>query len=244
MHQVFNHRNFFYEFDSDLRAARFLVTIQSPFMTSKRVKSLFPILEDCLTRRVRVCVFTQEIDSRFSNNDDYAGKISTLNKVIEMLSSIGIHVNQVSRIHEKLVVIDENIFWEGSLNPLSYRDTTERMTRWQCREKAREAIAMHNLMNCSMCQKDSLTGEIQKIFGGIIARRRKMLNLSQVEFSEITGIAQATLSRIESGKSDLRLSLLSEIFSALRMDCRPILTCMTPFLDHELNLLLQMRSKE
>ncbi len=240
MHQVFNHRNFYREFDRDLQEARFLVIIQSPFMTLKRVKNLNPILADCVARKVRVCVFTQEIDSRFSTAEDYAEKIATLNAVSDKLLSIGIHINKVPKIHEKLVVIDENILWEGSLNPLSYFDTSERMTRWQCSEQVRSALTMHNLTNCSFCLEALLVGNLRFIFGNVIARRRKILNLSQKEFSELTGVSQTTISRIENGEYDCRISRVSKIFEALGLHCRPVPWYMASTLDHDLRNALKL----
>ncbi len=239
MHQVFDHKDFYAQLDSDLRSARFLVIIQSPFMTLRRVNSLKHILSDCAARGVRVCVFSQKIDPGFSTQDEYLEKAATLKKVTELLFSIGIHVNLIPKIHEKLVVIDERVFWEGSLNPLSYRDTLERMTRWQCGEKVRSAMNKHNLSKCKMCKQLLLGSTIQSVFGQIIHRWRKMLNMSQQKFSELTGLEQATISRIEKGKFDSRLSTLSKIFLVLQMDCRPIFWYMVSSLDQEFHLCLK-----
>jgi transcriptional regulator with XRE-family HTH domain len=235
MHQVFDHKDFYAQLDRDLKSARFLVIIQSPFMTLRRVNSLKPILSDCVAKGVRVCVFTQKIDSRYSKDEDYADKVATLKKVMDMLFSIGVHVNYVPKIHEKLVTIDESVFWEGSLNPLSYRDTSERMTRWQCGEKVRSVMVRHNLSRCLTCQENSLVGDIQLVFGNAIYSRRRMLNLSQLQFSEMTGLGQSTISRLEKGKYNCRLSTISKILSALQMNCRPVLWYMIPALDNVLN---------
>jgi len=242
MHQVFDHKDFYAQLDSDLRSARFLVIIQSPFMTMRRVNSLKPILADCAARGVRVCVFTQKIDPGFSTQEEYFEKAAVLKKVTDSLFSLGVHVNKVPKIHEKLVTIDESIFWEGSLNPLSYRDTSERMTRWQCSEKVRSVMRKHNLTKCMMCRERLPAGDLKKIFGKILYERRRMLNLSQQEFSELTGLAQSAISRIEKGKYDCRLSTLSKIFSVLQMNCRPIFWYMVSSVDCELNLTLKAQS--
>ncbi len=235
-HQVFDHRNFYEKLDYDIRLARFLVIIQSPFMTLRRVSSLKPVLSACVARGVRVCVFTQSVDSNYINEEERLQKIDAFERVSNRLLSIGVHVNAVPKIHEKLVIIDEYVFWEGSLNPLSYRDTFERMTRWQCAQKVRNVMIEQNLSWCAACRETILEGEVKSVFGKIIRKRRQMMNLSQMEFSKLTGLEQSTVSRIENGKYDCRLSTVSKIFSVLKMNCRPVLWYMIPSFDYELNL--------
>ena len=81
------------------------------------------------------------------------------------------HVNAIPKIHEKLVLIDESVFWEGSLNPLSYWDNTERMTGWQGVEKVRSVVTSHRLDDCFACREESLDDELDKLFGNIMARK-------------------------------------------------------------------------
>ena len=50
--------------------------------------------------------------------------------VLEKLESIGVVVEFRSNIHQKAVLIDENIVWFGSLNPLSYKNSLETMIRF------------------------------------------------------------------------------------------------------------------
>lgn len=241
MHQVFDHKNFYAKLDQDLKQARFLVIIQSPFMTLRRVEKLKFIFSDCAARGVRVCVFTQRIEKKFLTEEEYASKSNTLKTVINALFSMGVHVSKVPKIHEKLVIIDEQIFWDGSLNPLSYRDTTERMTRWESREKVLSVVAKHNLNKCVICREALPKGDLQTVFGNIICRRRRSLNMSQKEFGILTGLGQAAISRLEKGKFDCRLSVLARVFSVLQMNCRPIFWYMVSSLDRDLDSNLKSR---
>lgn len=100
MAQVFHHKNFYANFDRDLRRARFLVKIQSPFMTTRRVDMLMPVLKSCIEKKVKVCVFTQKIESRYLTKEEYQEKISVFKVVVNSLSSIGVHVNTIAKIHE------------------------------------------------------------------------------------------------------------------------------------------------
>ena len=56
--------------------------------------------------------------------------VSESKQVLEKLEAIGIVVEFRAKIHQKAVLIDENIVWFGSLNPLSYSSTLETMIRF------------------------------------------------------------------------------------------------------------------
>lgn len=235
MHTVYDHKNFYSKFESDLRNSRFLVLIQSPFMTVRRVNDLRPLFEECVARGVRICIFAQKIDNRFISKVEYEQRCSDLEHASQRLLTVGVHVNTVPKIHEKLVIVDEKIFWEGSLNPLSYRDTSERMTRWECHHKVREAAFRHNLHKCSTCDCSSAIEDFQKDIGLYIWKRRKELNLTQKKLSEIAIVGQSDISRIEKGEYDCRLSRVSKLLAAMNLRCRLLAWYTIPAIDSKLD---------
>lgn len=235
MHKVYNHENFYPQLNLDLKEARFLVLIQSPFMSVKRINKLRAILAECVTRGVRVCVFAQKIDRRYLSLEDYEQKRDALELASQRLLSIGVHVNLVKGIHEKLILVDENVLWEGSLNTLSHRDTSERMTRWECLHKVHDAFIEHNLNKCVTCRNFSFEGDIQDVVGSIIYKRRKQLNLSQSELSKMTKFSQHTISKIERGKVDCKLSTVLQLLKVLDLHLQPLPWFMTPVIDSQLH---------
>jgi len=170
-----------------------------------------PAIEDCLHRRVRVCVFAQEIDAK----DTQANQ--TREQSIAILRSLGAHVTIRPGPHFKLVVIDEEILWDGSLNMLSYRNTEERMTRWFSRAKVIEATKRHKLDQCQAC-----TSRPSRLID-VLIRRRQYLGLSQADLAKRTGVDQSTLSKLEAGKTDVKLSTLQRLIKELGMQI-----CATP----------------
>jgi DNA-binding XRE family transcriptional regulator len=222
-HAVFTHKDFVKCFTVDLANARGLVLIQSPYLSTRRINDLRLSLEKCIYRGVRVCVFAEK--PRDMNREESATR-AAFQSSLDMLGGVGAHVTLVPRIHEKLAIIDETIFWDGSYNILSHLDTSERMTRWVSLEKVCGAIELHKLHDCVRCSANAYSRKhdrsLSEQIGARLTARRIMLGWSQVELSKRSGVRQATISEIESGKRDVQLSTLERLARALGMSCRLI----------------------
>ncbi|HEX8861911.1 MAG TPA: AAA domain-containing protein [Actinomycetes bacterium] len=126
---VVTQERFFDQLHADLAAARHRIVIYSPFATLERVGRLEPHLRGAVERGVEVWVVTKTLEER--------GRDRQLYEQIERgLRSWGISVAHKRHMHEKLVLIDDDVLWQGSLNPLSYSATQEVMERRQNREIA------------------------------------------------------------------------------------------------------------
>jgi hypothetical protein len=97
--------------------------IESPFMTSKRMTVLFPILRKLRRRGVRIIVNTKPLDEHEAFYKDQAVQ------AITAMQAIGITVLLTVGHHRKLAIINEDILWEGSLNINSQNDSCEIMRR-------------------------------------------------------------------------------------------------------------------
>jgi DNA-binding XRE family transcriptional regulator len=217
-HDVFNHETFLERFLADLRAARGRVIIQSPFATVRRTTLLLPEIRACSQRGIHSTFILQKpVDSK---------SMPELAPAAELLLSAGAHVSLREQIHEKLAIIDEDIFWDGSLNICSHSRSFERMTRWISRRKVAEAGAAHKLNLCDGCAPSMVSKgssyELQqrRLFADAIVRRRKLLGLSQGELAERSGISQSLLCRLESGKRDCLLSTIAHIYEQLGLEFR------------------------
>jgi DNA-binding XRE family transcriptional regulator len=242
-HKVFNQETFLQGFLSDLASARGLVLIQSPFVTVRRVDQLRPYILSCIRRGVRVCAFIQRTFA--SDAEPARERAAAVNSAVELLSSYGVHITTRDLIHEKLAIIDEKIFWEGSLNILSHSNTSERMTRWQSRGKVMEAINSHNLGLCDACTTrfgklvvfdDVWVHRQRLIIGSSIAKRRKQLGVSQKELAERSGVKQSAISGIEMGKRDVQLSTLLRLGRELGIGLRVLDWYLLPAVDERIGV--------
>lgn len=111
------------QFMRDLQKAKNSVIIESPFIRSARIDQLLPTLVKLRKRGVRII-----INTRNPSEHDEIYAVQAENSVSE-LQGLDIRVLFTVKHHRKIAVIDEEIFYEGSLNILSFYDSCEIMRR-------------------------------------------------------------------------------------------------------------------
>lgn len=119
-----NEKTFYQAFLADLASCQEEVIIESPFITSERMKSLWPTLRRLVARGVNIYVMTRDPREHSSGYDEQAEvEIQSMEiEGIQVLLCTGNH-------HRKLAIIDREILWEGSLNILSQAKSRELMRR-------------------------------------------------------------------------------------------------------------------
>jgi hypothetical protein len=112
----------------DIDTARERVVIYSPFLTPDRVAMIEPHLRAAVERGVPIYLITKTIEERNVSHRETSREIEGI------LRRWGVSVLHKFHMHEKLVFIDEELLWSGSLNALSFTDTQEVMERRVSRE--------------------------------------------------------------------------------------------------------------
>ena len=111
--EFLNDRNFFEALNKDLIVAENRVVIFSPFVASRRLKKMLPVLMDLIQRNVKVTVFTKDSSELFEPD------------LLSELRSLGINVKERKGMHEKIVIVDNRTTYLGSLNVLSNNGSTD-----------------------------------------------------------------------------------------------------------------------
>jgi len=104
------------------------VVIYFAFITQDRLAQLQPHFKAAIERGVRVYVITKAMSDRQKS------EVAQYHKLKKSLEEWGIVVIHKRGMHEKLIFVDDEILWSGSLNPLSYSSTQEVMERRVNRE--------------------------------------------------------------------------------------------------------------
>ncbi len=133
--QLHDQSSFYKAFVRDLNGAKRDIIIESPFMTTRRVEPLLPILAKAIKRGVKITVATRD---PYAHNPPYDG--FAIDAIAE-LQSVGVEVIYIGNHHRKLAIIDTTILWEGSLNILSQYDSCEIMRRSASTQLAKQMIA-------------------------------------------------------------------------------------------------------
>ena len=132
-------KTFYKAFLSDLDQATEEIIIESPFITSYRMRMLWPALRRAYSKGIKVYVITRD------PNDHSDGYELQSEYEIEALEALGIQVLLfTSNHHRKLPIIVRKILWEGSLNILSQTRSREIMRRL---DGGGFAVDMFNYLN-------------------------------------------------------------------------------------------------
>lgn len=128
--EMLNDRTFYEYFFPDLKGARKQVTIFSPFLSSRRIHELEPRLVEKIKQGVRIdAIYSPKrnfgVDKERRNPDEG----ENYQDLVQRLRAMQIKVHTKTEMHEKIVFIDDNIAYFGSLNVLSHGNTTECMQR-------------------------------------------------------------------------------------------------------------------
>jgi len=121
---LFDEKSFYPAFTVDLENSKREVIIESPFITTERMTTLWPVFLGLIDRKVKVYIMTR---SPVEHTLIYAQQSEI---EIQKMEAVGIQVLLcVGNHHRKLAIIDRNIAWEGSLNILSQTKSREIMRR-------------------------------------------------------------------------------------------------------------------
>jgi phosphatidylserine/phosphatidylglycerophosphate/cardiolipin synthase-like enzyme len=123
--RLLNEDSFYEAFIKDLNKCQSEVIIESPFITSRRVATLLPILEKLKRRNVRVAINTRD---PFEHTDNEYMREEAHRSIADLQHS-GIHVIFTNGHHRKLAILDRKLLYEGSLNILSQNNSREVMRR-------------------------------------------------------------------------------------------------------------------
>lgn len=132
---LFDESSFYQRFLNDLRNCNREVIIESPYITSERMKTFVPIFEELLHHRTKIYIFTRDPKEHneileFQSEEE-----------IQRFEEMGIQVLLcVGNHHRKLAILDRSILWEGSLNILSQTHSREIMRRIEGEEWALEML--------------------------------------------------------------------------------------------------------
>jgi phosphatidylserine/phosphatidylglycerophosphate/cardiolipin synthase-like enzyme len=121
---LFDESTFYEAFINDLLSSTKEVIIESPYITTERMRMLKPVFEELINRGVKIYVMTRDPKEHNENLEIQSEEEIHFFEVlgVQVLLCVGNH-------HRKLAILDRKILWEGSLNILSQIKSREIMRR-------------------------------------------------------------------------------------------------------------------
>lgn len=110
--------SFLQHFIKDIGTFNQSLVIYSPFITETRLQMLLPYFDKAISQRKQIVVVTKDITRR---KKEERSKYTLMESV---LRKHGVRVVYQGDMHEKLIFIDQDAVWVGSLNALSFTGST------------------------------------------------------------------------------------------------------------------------
>jgi len=121
---LFDEKTFYQTFLQDLNRCKSEVIIESPFITTFRMKTFVRVFKNLLKKGVKIYIITRDPKEHVNGYEIQS------EEAIQWCEEIGIQVLLcVGNHHRKLAILDRKILWEGSLNILSQSSSREIMRR-------------------------------------------------------------------------------------------------------------------
>lgn len=126
---LYDEKTFYQTFLQDLEKCQNEVIIESPYITSERIRTFDRIFEKLLKRGVKIYIITRDP----KEHNEFMEPQSE--EAIHWCETVGIQVLMCTgNHHRKLAILDRKILWEGSLNILSQTFSREIMRKMENEE--------------------------------------------------------------------------------------------------------------
>jgi len=137
--QLHDEKTFYQTFLADLNRCQNEVIIESPYITSIRMRTFDRIFQKLLQKGIKIYILTRNPKEHTEFMEPQSEEAIHWCEIvgIQVLLCLGNH-------HRKLAILDRKILWEGSLNILSQCHSREIMRRIEDQESA---MQMFNFLN-------------------------------------------------------------------------------------------------
>ena len=131
--QLHDEKTFYQTFLRDLEGCTKEVIIESPYVTTERMKTFDRLFKKLLQKGVKIYIITRD------PKEHEVGMEIQSEDTISWCEMIGVQVLLcVGNHHRKLAILDRKLLWEGSLNILSQTWSREIMRRIEGQESAKQ----------------------------------------------------------------------------------------------------------
>lgn len=120
---IYDGKNYFEIFKSDLENVQKEIVIVSPFISKSKLTMLIKYLSSMILNGITIIIVTKDINCFNINKHD------DIEDVYNQISNYGIKLIQKEKLSECFTVIDQQLSWYGSINYLAFSKETDNAIR-------------------------------------------------------------------------------------------------------------------
>src|SRR3989338_3520870 len=138
--QLHDEKTFYQKFMQDLEYCQREVVIESPYITTERMRTFDRLFEKLIKKGVKIYIITR------NPNEHELGMEIQSEDAISWCEQVGVQVFLIAgNHHRKLALLDRKVLWEGSLNILSQNKSREIMRRIESPELTMQMLSFLKL---------------------------------------------------------------------------------------------------
>ena len=127
--------NKFYDaFVKDLEKAKSRIVIFSPFILKKSVAALVDNFESILKKNIPIYVVTRKSEFLKENKTEVEETLKELKRIGVDIIELSSYAEQDEKFHHKIAVIDNSVFYYGSLNILAHSKSSDSMMAFRTKK--------------------------------------------------------------------------------------------------------------
>ena len=177
---ILNEKNFYEIFCQELKTAKSSVVVFSPFLSRRRLRKLIKDFKSSVKKGIKIYIITRHPDYQGTNKREAGELIEQMRKtgikVLIASKKIGVH----ERFHDKIAVVDNSVFYHGSMNILSQTNSSESMIAFRSRGTIEE-LAKNFDIKGTIRKYQNLTGEDSSTISIIRMIEQKLLENLDLE---------------------------------------------------------------
>lgn len=174
---ILNEKNFYDVFREDLKIAKSSVVIFSPFIARKRLRTIKKDFINSLKRGIKIYIVTRYPDYQGSNRRNVGKLIEEIREtgaeVVIASEKVGFH----AKFHDKIAVVDDSVFYHGSMNILSQSNSSESMIAFRSRKTINELVKIFGIKRIirnyqNLTGEDSSQSSIIRSVGELLSKKK------------------------------------------------------------------------
>lgn len=115
--KLYSKEEYLHDFEKDIVNAKSKIIITAPYLSKTETQTFVLLTAKKIAEGVTIIVYVKKASDEAKNNKQQA--------CIQLLSNIGIRVEEKDNLSQKIAIIDEKVMWYGNINYLGYTETEE-----------------------------------------------------------------------------------------------------------------------